>query len=110
MKKSDYSALSRAERVRLAANWAAAQYEERTRAIAEGGGRLTWAHAPSRVTWCEVREQFALHVATDRVPWTVEYRKALRRRSLLGVLAGRRSAHDWYEARLNVWRATAEPD
>ena len=79
-----------------AAAWAAEMYEKRTRAIAAGAGSALDCDPSARVLWSEIIKPFGLTIG-DRDDFNTAFRREMRRRGLLGVLAGRVSAGDWLE-------------
>ncbi len=90
--------MTTADRIELAARWAAVRYAERTVAVAENTAPVHDVSPAYRVTWSEVREQFDLTVA-QRAAFQPAFEAELRKRGLLSVLRGRRTAREWLQVR-----------
>ena len=81
-----------------AAQWAAAEYERRTRLIAanESGINIYWLPPEGRVSWHEIAPKFDLHDYIDaRQAFQKPFEKEIKKRKLFRVLRGKLSAVDW---------------
>lgn len=86
------------ERLLVAAELAAAVYEQRTIAVAEDRARIDEIAPESRVGWTEIRTRWLGtkgNVVTERIFWQPIFEAALQRRSLLGVLRGKELPSAW---------------
>ena len=88
-------------KIKEAAEWAAAEFERRTRIIAADPNAKTysiyWVSPDARVSWHEICSHFDMQVAgmLDRVDFHPAFIKAMRKRGLLPVLRGKMKSDEW---------------
>lgn len=86
------------EQIEQAAQWAAEEYEKRTLAIARNEKvSVYWCHPSYRVDWHEICAKFQMKVMgpTDRTEFQPIFRREMKKRKLLKVLAGKEHADEW---------------
>lgn len=93
--------MATAPQIQQAAEWAADQYEARTRALAAGAFNIDWLPPESRVSWHEVAARFGLlgQCVDARLAFQEPFEAELRKRGLAGVLRGRLTAEQWTQRR-----------